>query len=653
LICLKTWITEGFEAFRRGTFGNGGQNHGESAPSYVCALDDLVKKKDRRIPMNERKECIISDIPARVREKEQVSPLRMLDKWEAVPYETRKIKGTMLYAVEGVRPRPVTLELGLTGWYRVFVAMFASRQNLLNLRFTNDPAWAQVGPAHGTARNRVQEFFWRCVDLTGQELLADCPAGILKTSSLAWLRFVPMAPEEVAAYKADMARKDTKRIYATHDMHWHLYSYLPQTAEDWYCIVENHRDSDVESLSMENSLIYDGEPSTGDAATLAYAREGDRNVQFGLKNHFTYELLNDLVGYGHRELGIEMYISLRMAAWGIEFPMNQMYFDNKFLRSHMELRCVDRLGNFVESASYAYPETRRYIQNQFSNMAATDCDGVEMMFHRVTALVLFEKPFVDLFAEKYPGVDPRELPAADKRIVDIRCRIMTGFVTELRERIDRERAQRGQPRCKLIVRTHSTIHNTKLLGVDVEAWAKQGLIDKIVVYPMLIDEDLSGDVWQDGDKSRIDLKKYEAFAMESDELVISRRASFEYPHVEIFPPYDGEGDPATDEERIAQWQALSSKYGVKVYHDIQPRQMPPAEMKRRALELYSRGAENFSLWDTYSRLYNRTMWSMAGRIGHKEELASFPDGEGQLYTNHRLLSIGGENVSMYLPFWGG
>ena len=68
----KQWITEGFEAFRKGTFGNGGQNiyvskkkgvlqriyqydlthngyfdlafancqnHGESAPSYVYGLD--------------------------------------------------------------------------------------------------------------------------------------------------------------------------------------------------------------------------------------------------------------------------------------------------------------------------------------------------------------------------------------------------------------------------------------------------------------------------------------------------------------------------------------------------------------------------------------------------------------------------------------
>ena len=82
-------------------------------------------------------------------------------------------------------------------------------------------------------------------------------------------------------------------------------------------------------------------------------------------------------------------------------------------------------------------------------MAATDCDGVEMIFNRVVATVLFEKPFMDRFAAKYPGVDPRELPSADKRVYTTRCEIMTEFVTKMRERLDRERAARGQKRGRM------------------------------------------------------------------------------------------------------------------------------------------------------------------------------------------------------------
>ena len=604
--------------------------------------------------MDNRKEVLYSDLPALAEDPAQFSTVRVLDKWEAVPYKTAKCSGTMLYAAPAVTPDDLTLHLNLTGWYKIYLCLATSKElgrNRFLFRLTKDAASAQVWAEPGIG---LQEVYWRSTDLTDQDLHISLFSPVRPLpSELVWLRFVPMEEEEVAAFQADQSRTDTKRIYATHDMHGQLYHYDPKNPDEWRCLVENYRDSDVQSLSMENLFIFDGEAATGDANTLAYTRDGDFNVQKSLKHQFTYEMLEDLIDYGHRELGIEMILSLRMAAWGIEFPYDQMYFDNTFLRKHLDLRCVDRMGHPVEAASYTYPETRQYILDQFSDMAATSCDGVEMIFNRVTALVLFEQPFLDRFAAKYPSIDPRELPAADHRIYTIRCEIMTEFVTALRERLDRERAARGQKRIQLIVRGHATLHNNKLLGLDLEDWAKRGLIDKVVVYPMLIDEDLSGDIWQDEAHTKIDLAKYEAFAYESERSVIRRRGDFEYPHVDILPAYDGEGDPATDEERIAQWASLTEQYGVPVYHDILPRHMTTAEYQRRATDLYQRGAEYLSLWDTYNRVPMRAQWTMAGRLGHKEELAGFADGAGELFTRHRLLSVGGQNVSMYHPAWGG
>ena len=98
---------------------------------------------------------------------------------------------------------------------------------------------------------------------------------------------------------------------------------------------------------------------------------------------------------------------------------------------------------------------------------------------------------------------------------------------------------------------------------------------------------------------------------------------------------------------------LEKKYGTEIYFDLIPRQMPTAEYQRRALELYANGAERFSMWDTYSRVPLRAQWTMASRLGHKEELKSWSDGEGELFSRHRLLKIGGQNVSMYRPMWGG
>lgn len=608
--------------------------------------------------MDNRKEILYSDLPALVSDQSQLSTIRVLDKWETVTYETAKAAGTMLYAAPNVKPAPITLNLNLTGWYKVFVAMGVEGSfgtNYANLRFSNDVTYAQVSPDvcppdHAAG---VQEFYWRSVDLTGQTLeVSRFNTGIDQMTILAWLRFVPMSDEEVAAYKADMARKDTKRIYATHDMHGQLYLYDPEDINGWRSLVENFRDSDVKSLTMENITIYDGEPATGDWETLGYLREGDRNIQRGLKKKFTYELLNDLIAYGHNEVGIEMNLSMRMAAWGIQFPYDQMYFDNQFLRSHMDLRCVDRTGNYVEAASYAYPEVQEYILDRFSKMAATDCDGVEMIFNRVVATVLFEKPFMDRFAAKYPGVDPRELPSADKRVYTTRCEIMTEFVTKMRERLDRERAARGQKRINIIARVHATIYNSRINGFDVEEWAKCGLVDKIISYVMLINEKLDGDIWQDEDKSRIDVEKYRKFAHEGVIEVIWRRDQCEYQDHTLVP-YGDEADPATDAERVAQWMELEKKYGTEIYFELLPRHMSTAEYKRRALALYEIGAERFSMWDTYNRVPVRSQWSMAGRLGHKDELKDFDTGEGVLFSHHRYLKVGGQNMSMYLPIWGG
>ena len=44
---------------------------------------------------------------------------------------------------------------------------------------------------------------------------------------------------------------------------------------------------------------------------------------------------------------------------------------------------------------------------------------------------------------------------------------------------------------------------------------------------------------------------------------------------------------------------------------------------------------------------------MVRRLGHKDELPGYESGEGELYSIHRILKIGGQDISRYLPCWGG
>ena len=111
--------------------------------------------------------------------------------------------------------------------------------------------------------------------------------------------------------------------------------------------------------------------------------------------------------------------------------------------------------------------------------------------------------------------------------------------------------------------------------------------------------------------------------------------------------------PATQQERIAQWNALEEKYGVKIYYEIMPRTMVNQDFKRRALDLYDSGAERIALWDTYGRAPAKVMWSTAGYIGHKDELCDFDEGEGERYRLLRIGKIGAYDISRYNPMWGG
>ena len=602
-----------------------------------------------------RKELLLTDLGNLFIPQENISPLREKYKWNSVPYETAVCSGTMLISVYDGAPQPVTLPLQAEGWYRIYVALgtygaAAPVSDLLCLKLSGDETFMHLSPsdAGGYAYHSFQETFWRCADLTGQSLeLSKHLNGQPSEACLAWVRLVPMTDEEVAAYQADQARTDTKRIYATNDMHGMLGCYALQGQNQWRSVVQEYLDSDVEWLSLENILVFDGDVSTGNADNFAFCRDGDKRVQELLKQEFTPEMLSGLVEYGHAS-GLKMCLSLRMGAWGMEFPYDQMYFVNAFAAAHPELRCIDRDGDPIDALSYIYPEVQEYMLDHFTMMAKTGCDAVEMIYNRGVPYVLFEPPFVELFRERY-GEDPRYLPLDDDRVTDLRCEIMTGFVRRLRARLDEISPDR---KIGLHARTQFSVWDARHVAEDLETWAREGLITAIISYPQRIREILKGDIWQAENPQLLDLEKYHKYALESPQTIIYRRQDFNF----MPPMEDSRGvlrGPATQQERVDEFMRLEREYGVTVYLEIMPRHMTPAEYRDRALELYNCGCGHISLWDTYSRVPCKPEWSMMRRLGHKEELAAYASGEGELFRDVRILRIAGKDVSRYKPAWGG
>ena len=592
----------------------------------------------------QRTELFFTDMHLLFQPQENIGTHNFTDQWRAVSYETTDYSGTML-ACNGGSPEDVTFSPNLTGWYKIYLS--APCGSVLSVKLSGDESFLSVSTTNKWMRI-MEEFLWRCADMTGQSIvLTKKTEALPRHAMLAAIRFVPMSDQEVVQMRQDAARTDTKRIYATNDMHCRLYAAQMYDYPDWHAVVHGYNNSDVEWISLEQVRSFVADNMTPDVfERFCFPRPGDRNVQESFPRFDYNRVLKECVAIGHRE-GFRMSISLRMGAWGMGYPADQSYFDCKFMQDHPELRTIDRNGDEISALSYAYPEVRRYMIDELLNMARSGCDAVALIAHRGVPYVLFEKPVADRFFALY-GEYPYELPLADPRLHQLHCQIMTEFFRDARQALDEEF---GKGKVQIHLRALFSPFDTDVIGIDTEQLAREGLVDAIISYPLRIYEKLGGDIWQPGKEYRIDLQKYTEYVRHIPEP-ITYRGDFDFK--EPYKNYRGVlCGPTSQKERVQQWMQLEKDYGVKIYLEILPRWMTPEEYKRRALEFYSYGAERIALWDTYCRLPVKAEWNFASKLGHKEELASMDTGEGELYRHTKICRLAGYDISRYHPSWGG
>ncbi|MBO5883836.1 MAG: hypothetical protein J6Q78_05480 [Clostridia bacterium] len=590
-----------------------------------------------------RKTKIVLDIADRVEPQDALSPYGVKSKWRVVPYTSEVGEGKMLSAIGG-NPADITYNPGLNGWYKVYIYFIGSSS--LNIKLSGDKAFMRVNSAYG-GQFTLERLLWKCADMTDQSIVLTKKMDFENVQTyINGFEFVPMTEEEVAEYKYEETRTDTKRIYATDDMHNRLYCYKFNDYSDWLGAVENYVHSDVEWVSVEQIRHFVSKRlPCEDPDDFGFFRLGDRNVQRQFPMVDYDKVLHDVVEYGH-EKGMKMSVSFRMGAWGMTFPYDQYYFDCDFMQENPQWRTFDRNGDEIAAMSYAYPEVQDYVVSELVNMARSGCDAVALIAHRGIPYVLFEKPVADRFFELY-GEYPYELPLDEPRLNKLHCDIMIEFFRKARAALD---AEFGKDKVKIHLRSMFSKYDTKVIALDTDRLAEEGLIDTIISYPQRHYEKLDGDIWQEGKEYRIDLEKYtKEIERRSHGLTYhTGDVDFEKPYTN----YRGElCGPETQKARVEEWMELEKKYGVKIYIDILPRSMPQAEFKRRALELYECGAERFCLWDTFGRAPNRAMWAAAGRIGHKEELADMSFAEDSKWF--RVRKLGSSDVSRYHPNWGG
>ena len=160
-----------------------------------------------------------------------------------------------------------------------------------------------------------------------------------------------------------------------------------------------------------------------------------------------------------REEGIEFFPRFRMNSHYRKDPASPDY--GRFRREHPEL-LIGGPGEEIPEKSlrwhirtglnYAFPEVRRFIASIIIELFERfDVDGVEMDFNRHPAFFRI----YEAFANRY---------------------LMTDLVRYVRRRMDEVAASRGKA-IRLAVRVPPTLADSSRIGLDVEAWIAEGLVD--------------------------------------------------------------------------------------------------------------------------------------------------------------------------------
>lgn len=566
----------------------------------------------------ERKEILLTDMYEAFEPKEFISDNGQTNKWATVTYSNNAFSGTLIAAPQGCAVGNLRLDPKLTGWYKIFITVPCFMQTINYMKLASEERFIYYTGKSDDYLG-MEEYLWKCADMTDDAIeISKETSSRNQNSVIVAVRFVPMTDEEVEAYKAEISRQDTKRVYYCDDMKNRPLWLKLNKPEDWLVAVDIHKNTDVEWISPE---LYEPDPSKG---------------------YSYYDVLSLMAARAH-ELGIKIAPSLKICLWGPAFPANASSSDEKFYNTYRELTCYDRNGDKISSLSFAYPEVRRYRIDQLVKSAACGVDAVNVIGCRGVPFVLFEKPVCDAFYEKY-GEYPYELPLTDQRLRALHCSYMTEFFRELREALD-ERF--GKNNIQIHFSAMNSIEDNAYVGFDVEALASKGLVDLIITNPRRYEEIISPEILKDN--GRIDIKKYTNYVLKNESSRLARTES------EIYNVAEDSPCPRSLQENIAQWNEFGARHNIKIYNDVchvSAWYNSVDDIHKGISRLYEYGANGIAVWNGADYSFSRVVWDLISKAGHKDEFANISPYE-KGYNRYRIIRYQGYSVDRYLPIWGG
>ena len=516
--------------------------------------------------------------------------------WRTLEYATDYLAGVMLLVGPETAAPEIRYPLAASGLHAISVGLYTQPGVTMRLliRLTDDPAFANLvipqleagWTTHSAESEQIYETFWKIADLSEQEIVlrqviwrqtpGDAPGALLGLdAAVAYIKLVPLNEAEDAAHRADLARTDTRRLFAHNDAHGPHWMYRLTEAEGTRREIECYRGTDFGRIYWEagsgDQMNYPtkiGDIPTGETIQ-DFGRQGDRYVAES-RRIFRDKGIDPLavaIESAH-EFGLELHASYRVAGFMNPPPLADWHPPTSFWHRHPGLRGVDRAGNPTPRMAYSYPQTREFALSLLREIAAYPVDGVCMFYNRRLPLVEYEPPLVEGFLAEF-GEDPREIDTNDPRWLSFRARVLTGFMRDLRRAMDEAgQAQGRAKRIEVSAIVMGVDRENIQHGIDARSWIEEGLIDTVIPYSS-------------------------------------------------HPRWGSNLESWTETSDVDYWVNLTRGSACRLALNVMPRHMSSEQYRRRAAALYAAGVENFYFWDTSP--YHPGSWEGLRRLGHADE----------------------------------
>jgi len=517
-------------------------------------------------------------------------------RWKVLPYEAGPLSGRILWAGFETGAPELTIPLQATGWHAVFVGLSdpAGLGNLAKVRLDNQPA---AVPKIRTAGN-IEEVFVTAADLTGRSLKIAQRHVPGQGCGIAWVKLLPLTDAEIAVVQAPRPRSAVASI----DGFSFFYARQVIDREGLLEELEPYRESDFGTLLLQpgGALMTNYPSEAGEMIGQDlddFPREGDRRYAENLAA-LAKQGINPtqvMIEAAH-DVGMQVHIAQRPGNWEHSEPFSD-FFTSPFYRAHPEWRTIDRDGTPVSRMSLAVPEVRAAMVGMLREAVRFGADGACLLFNRGAPFVLFEPAFSGPFQQAH-GVDPRTLKDDDPLLTAARCEVVTTYLREVRAMLDAEQAASGR-KLSLSAMVYADEADNLRLGLDIDGWAKSGLVTLVM-------------------------------------------------------PYRGAGGGRAKSIDLPWFTKVCGPAGVAVKPVLVAWQLTdPTVALQQAAEHWRDGADGLTVWDANSAVPKNDLWSVYGRLGHREELLAREEAGGPPKVTVKLHSLSGVVLDgPWSPNWG-